>query len=469
MPDKKTADYGSWASPVTADLLARAGTRLGWLQAAGSDLYWVEARPLEEGRHVIVRCTGKGHIEDITPAGYNVRTLVHEYGGGMYVLHGRTVYFSSFDDQRLYRQEPDGAPRPITPEPPASKSLRYADGRLTPDGKTVICVRESHTAGAEAKNELVALPPDGSTEPVVIASGHDFYAAPRPNPDGTRLAWLCWDHPRMPWDGCELWTAVLGEHGALQGERRVAGGESESIFQPEWSPEGELHFVSDRSGWWNLFRERDGKIEPTVSMHAEFGQPQWAFGFSRYAFLEDGRIACIYSRRGFDYIGLVDPRRASLQTVPVNCTVLSWLCSDGKNLWVIGTSPTEAQSVYAVDPGSGKTRVLRSSLAVHVDQACFSQPRAVEFPTGQNRTAHALYYAPVNPDFTGPSGEKPPLIVISHGGPTGVAQGGLSLPLQYWTSRVAGGDSYCGVADCMGLAVHTEKFDARYLGGLAGP
>jgi hypothetical protein len=288
-----TRPYGTWPSPLSADLVSRIpGRGFDALSAAGGRVRWAESRPLEGGR-VVVELTGSGPA-DVTPEGFNVRTRVHEYGGGAVWFHGEAVFFSEFSTSRLHRQDGRGAePRPITPEPPEPNSLRYADGCVTPDGRLVVCVRERHEAG-EVWNELVAIPADGSAEPRTIASGHDFYAAPRLDPAGGRLAWVQWDHPRMPWDGTELVVADIAADGALSGERVVAGGAEESVLDPQWSPDGRLHFCSDRDGWWNLHSE-DGPL--TRLEDGEIGYPSWAFAMTRYAFLEDGRIACVVTRR----------------------------------------------------------------------------------------------------------------------------------------------------------------------------
>lgn len=432
---RTTAPYGSWRSPVSADLLAKASISLGWLQVSGQNVYWVEGRPLEAGRYVIVRRSADGSITDVTPEGYNARTLVHEYGGGMYVVNGETVYFSNFTDQRLYRQEPGVSPQPITPEPPAPMSLRYADGRVTPDGKHIICVRESHHEDGAVINELVMLPVNGSTGPRVIAIGYDFYSTPRISPDGRQLAWLCWQNPQMPWDGTELWVASLDPDGTLSDERRVAGGPAESIFQPEWSPVDVLHFVSDRSNWWNLYRELDGRIEVLAPTDAEFGGPQWVFGLSRYTFLPDGRIACIYSQNGIDYLGIIAPGGGGVEPIACDYTALHWLSIDGERLWVIGGSPTSGSTVFSLELADGSIEPVKEALTVDIDLEFFSIPRPIEFPTEKGLTAHALYYPPTNPLYRAPPGERPPLLVISHGGPTSATKAQLSLSIQYWTSR----------------------------------
>src|SRR5438876_7854095 len=270
-----TAACGSWKSPITTALLTSSGIGFSELQFSNGQLYWLESRPNEAGRVAVVRSPWVGKETDAIPQAFNARTRVHEYGGGAYFLHHRTIFFSNFKDQRLYRQEPKAEPLAITPEPRTPGSLRYADGRVTPDGKTIICVRERHEEGREAINHLVAFPADGPGEQKVIASGYDFYSFPRISPDGKRLVWTCWNHPQMPWAGTELWVGDLASGGSISNARLVAGSRTESIFQPAWSPNGTLHFVSDRSGWWNLYAESSGKILPILEIEAEIGVPQW--------------------------------------------------------------------------------------------------------------------------------------------------------------------------------------------------
>jgi dipeptidyl aminopeptidase/acylaminoacyl peptidase len=371
----------------------------------------------------------------VTPDGFSARTLVHEYGGGHYFLHGDVVFFSNMVDQRLYRQEPGAGPRPITPDPSPPFGLRYADGDVTLDGRLIVSVREFHRDGAEAVNELVAFAADGSSAPHAIVRGHDFFSTPRISPDGKQLAWLCWDHPNMPWDGTELWVANLGADGALSGQRMVAGGREESIFQPAWSPDNVLHFVSDRSNWWNLYREKDGKIEHLAPKEAEFGQPQWVFGQSRYDFLPDGRIACIYSQDGIDYLGLVSADGQTLTPLATDFTAIGTLHALGDHLWFIAGSPTLGTSIVGLNPASGAADIARQGEQVDVDPTYFSAPRPVEFPTDNGLTAHALFYPPHNPDFAAPPGEEPPLLVISHGGPTSATKAVLDLEIQFWTTR----------------------------------
>jgi len=439
MPQTKTAPYGSWRSPITPALAASGAIGLDQIWLAGEDVYWLEGRPLEGGRHVIVRRSADGTAADVTPPDMDVCTRVHEYGGGDYVVDGETVYFSNREDQRLYRQDPGEAPYPITPEPGIPAGLRYADGRVPPDGRWLICVREAHREEGEPVNELVALPTDGSEEPRVIASGHDFYASPRISPDGRLLAWLTWDHPQMPWDGTELWAAELADDGSLGEMRLVAGGPEESIFQPEWSPDGVLHFASDRTGWWNLTCEREGDLVPLMPMEAEFAWPQWVFNLSVYAFLPGGQIAAIYHQDGFGNLALLNPADGSLEAVEVGFTSFnpaSLRANDaGDRLTFIGGTSADAPAIVELELATGHIQFLRTGMELELDPEYISIPHPITFPTENDWDAYALFYPPANRDYAAPPDERPPLIVISHGGPTSAARVHLNLTIQYWTSR----------------------------------
>ncbi|MGH2758930.1 MAG: TolB family protein, partial [Actinomycetota bacterium] len=286
------APYGSWRSPISAAAIARGGVGLTGLDVRSGVVYWSELRPAEGGRTTIVR-TGTG---ELTPEGFNVRTQVHEYGGGAWWLHGSTLYFTNWTDQRLYTLHEGAEPVAITPEPEIARGLRYADGVVTADGKWIVCVRERHVEGREAFNEIVVLPTDGSAEPRIVAEGNDFYAFPRLSPDGSRLAWTEWSHPNLPWDGTFLYVADFAD-GEVSNAKRIAGSMDESIFQPQWSPDGVLHLVSDRNGWWNLYRVVNDAVEAVLEVDADFGVPQWVFGQSTYAFLSNGDIVCAVDRK----------------------------------------------------------------------------------------------------------------------------------------------------------------------------
>jgi dipeptidyl aminopeptidase/acylaminoacyl peptidase len=434
----RTTPYGSWQSPIDAAAVAASETPLESVQIVGQAVYWSERRPREGGRSVIMCHNGsEAHLE-LTPPQFNVRTRVHEYGGGAFIVHESTIYFSNFDDQRLYRQDVDRTIRPITPEPGIPSGARYADTRVTNDGKLLFCVREVHSVdGEQPVNDVVVIPTDGSRPPKTVVSGHDFFAAPRISPNGRRLAWIAWDQPLMPWDGCELWVGDLAEDGSVLGPRRVAGGPDESIFQPNWSPRGELQFVSDRTGWWNIYRLDDNVTTALAPKDAEFGVPHWTFGLSTYAFLSDGRIATVFSSGGFDQLAFVSPDgELTVAELPYTAHVPSSLSASGDSLAFIAASPTEAAAVIRMNATSGQREVLRSSSELAIEPSHVSRPQAIAYPTKHaGQESYALYYPPNNPGFVGPDNELPPLIVKSHGGPTAMAQAQLNAEIQYFTSR----------------------------------
>ena len=406
---------------------------LSQLKLDGEDIYWVEARPTEGGRSVVVRRSPDGQTRDVTPAGFNARTRVHEYGGGTYSVAGGTVWFSNDQDQRVYRQDGEEAPRPITP----AVDARYADGILDPGRNRLIYVREDHGSGTPAAvNSLVSVDATGKGAPVVLVEGNDFYASPRLSPSASHLAWLTWNHPNMPWDGTELWVAEVTEDGSLRAAKKVAGGPDESVFQPEWSPEGVLYFMSDRTNWWNLYRWRHQGEEQVVQIDAELATPQWTFGMSTYAFESEARIVCQVRSGGLTRLALIDPQSGRMDTVdaPYTAYLPSIQALPGKAVTIAG-SPTEPPQVVAVDLRSGRVEVLARSTEITVSPLYLSIPETIEFPTEGDKTAHAFYYPPRNPDYAAPEGELPPLIVLVHGGPTGAVSNALDLTDQYWTSR----------------------------------
>ncbi len=429
---RQIAPYGSWKSPITSDLIVSSTIAFDLIAVDGEDVYWTEMRPAEGGRYVVVRRTPDGVARDVTPARFNARTLVHEYGGGAFAVAGGAVYFSNFADQRLYRQTPGTLPEPLTP----SGTWRYADGVVDHRRGRIICVREDHTDPArEAQNTLVSVDLQRPTEGRVLVSGNDFYSNPRLSPDGARLAWLTWRHPNMPWDGTMVWVAEVGEDGALRRPERVAGGDAESIFQPEWSPAGVLHFVSDRTGWWNLYRWLAGRVEPLYGMDAEFGAPQWVFGISTYAFESAGQIVCAYKRHCAWRLARLDTVARTLQGVELPYSEIGGIRAGAG--WVVfeAGSPEAFNAIVRLDLRTGRSETLRRASAATVGPGYVSVPKAIEFPTEHGKTAHGLFYTPRNRDVAAPAGEQPPLLVRSHGGPTSAASATLNLGIQYWTSR----------------------------------
>lgn len=429
------APYGSWRSPIAAAVVASGGRRLAAPRiAADGAVWWAEGRAAEGGRVALMRRPSGGAPEEVTPAGVNVRTRVHEYGGGAWALaDAETAVFVDFSDQRLYRQRLGEEPVAITPAPETQAGLRYADLHPGPGDRTVICVREVHGEG-EAENQIVSVPLDGAGEVTVLARGRDFYSFPRVSPDGTLLAWTCWDHPNMPWDGTELWLAPLASPGDA---RRIAGGPAESIFQPEWDPRGRLHFVSDRSGWWNLYRVEAETVAPLTAEAADLGHPQWLFGGSTYAFLDDGSVACIRTERGEERLTLLAPDAERTRDLGLPYTSFGFpsLSARGSRVAFAAASPQDETAVALLDLAGGEPEIVRTASEEPVDPTYTSTPRAITFPTSGDAVAHGFYYPPTNPEFEGPEGELPPLIVQSHGGPTSHATPFLDREYLFWTSR----------------------------------
>jgi dipeptidyl aminopeptidase/acylaminoacyl peptidase len=429
----KTAPYGSWKSPITSDLVSSSVIRFGYqIEIDGGDIYWVEMRPQEAGRYVIVRRSADGQVRDITPQPFNVRTRVHEYGGGAFKVDRGTVYFSNFADQRLYRQTPNSVPEPITPE----GGMRYADGIIDHRRNRMICVCEDHTKNdKEPENFLAAVGIDETGHFQKLVSGNDFYSSPRINPDGSLLAWLTWNHPNMPWDYTELWVGEIRQDGCIGNSLRIAGGKDESICQPKWAPDGTLYFTSDRTGWWNLYRRKGGRVEALCEMEAEFGVPQWSFGISTYGFESAGGIICTYTKDGRSYLASLDTSTRQIRTIDTPYTSIALLQATPDGVVLIAGSPSEAAAIVQRNLATGEMDVLRRSTEVAIDPGYLSVPRAIEFPTENGLTAHAFFYAAMNRDFVATEGERPPLLVISHGGPTGASSSEFNLMIQYWSSR----------------------------------
>jgi len=432
--------YGAWRSPITPDLIVSEAIGLGEILIDGDDIYWIEARPSEGGRNAIVRRGPGGSVEDITPAPFNARTRVHEYGGGAATAHGGLLFFSNFADQRLYRQAGGAAPEPLTPEPAGDMRYRYADGLFDAARRRWIGVREAHAAGGGVGNALVAIDLSRPGPGVPLAQGHDFYASPRLSPDGNRFAWLNWDHPNMPWVGTELWLADIAADGALAPPRLVAGGPGESIFQPQFGPDGALYFVSDRTGWWNLYRHdpAGGAAHALCPRCAEFAVPQWVFGQSTYAFLTSDTLVCTYREAGRDHLARLDIGGGRLTPIETAFTDFGQIRVCRGRVVCRAGSPLEAAAIVLIDPATGAGEILRRSAPATADETLrgyFTKPHHLEFPTANGRTAFAHYYPPVNPDHAPPPGDRPPLVVKCHGGPTSAAGTVLSLGIQYWTSR----------------------------------
>jgi len=445
MSSTKSAPYGSWKSPITSDLIVAQMIALSDVRLDGDNVYWLEGRPQEQGRSVVVRGGEGVPAVDVTPAPYNVRTRVHEYGGGSWLVADGTVYFSNFADGRLYRQAPGAAPEALTPAPASpGRGWRFADAVIDQRRNRWIGVREDHTGDGEAVNAVVAVDlARGDDAGSVLLSGHDFFASPRLSPDGRWLVALAWDHPNMPWNGTWLYLAPIDDAGTIGAPRAIAGGVAESVFQPEWSPDGAaVIFVSDRSGWWNLYRYdlAAGTTRALKPMASEFGLPQWTLATSTHAFAGAGRIVCSYSENGLGRLAVLDLARDTLTPLALPFTEFGSVRAAGDRVVFRAAAPDRPASIVALDLGSGRHTVLKQA----TDLLDRMEPRiadylakveSVEFPTSDGETAFGLFYPPHNPDYAAPAGERAPLLVKCHGGPTSAASSALSLGIQYWTSR----------------------------------
>lgn len=436
----KTAPHGFWKSPITSDLIVAQSIGLSEVRFDGEDIYWLESRPQEGGRSVVVRYIAwSSSSEDVTPQGLNVRTRVHEYGGAAWTVANGIVYFSNNADNRLYHVDRYGhQPLPLSPEGP----WRYADGIIDGRRRGWVGVREDHGLEGQPVNSIVRIDTTGAvTEGAIIASGHDFYSSPRLSPDGRWLAFLAWDHPNMPWMGTGLYVVQLDQAGLAASEPLlIAGGERESVFQPEWAPDGSaLYFISDRSGWWNLYRQKSRTpTEPLAVMEAEFAQPQWVFGMSTYAFAGTDKLVCSYVSKGLGHLAQIDLSSGEFKNLDVPWTDFSSVRANKDRVVFRAGSAVAPAGISLFHLDTGTAEVLKKSTDIADDPELakhFSNAEPIEFPTGQDRTAFGLFYAAYNADYDAPPGDRPPLVVKCHGGPTSAASSTLNLGIQFWTSR----------------------------------
>ena len=418
----RPAPGGSWASPLSIAAATAAQRRYLQPRLYRGAAYWLESRPDEGGRSVLVKSTG-GRREDLTPPPYSVRSRAHEYGGGAYLPADHALYFCNDSDQCLYALE-RGEIRRVTPPSPR----RYADLVLDARNERLLCVCEEHDTDGSVKNFLASVSlADGTI--TTLLTGRDFVSSPALSPDGRHLAWLAWDDPQMPWDGCELWLAELHADG-LRVSRRIAGGAGESLFQPRWSPRGVLHFVSDRNGYWNLYRYAIGKTEVLWSDSADYGYAQWLFGMSSYGFLAEDEVAAVRVERGRS--SLVRIHAGECMTMEASCSHVEHLDAlEGRMLFLGGA----ADRPMGILEGDGHHFTSLSGPGLSIGAEYLSRAHALSFPTSQGETAHAWYYPPRNRDYTLPADETPPLIVRCHGGPTAMNGDALEPRIQFWTSR----------------------------------
>jgi dipeptidyl aminopeptidase/acylaminoacyl peptidase len=429
-----TAAYGSWQSPIDGDLVTGAKINFDQVVVDGVDTYWLASQPQEKGRMAIVHRDRLGRNNLVTPPEFNVRNRVHEYGGGAYTVWQGQIYFCNDSDQCIYHQSGSQIKlaSPAVQDSDKPKAHRYGDLTIDSRRRRLLCIHEDHSR-PEVTNSLVAIGLDHPQELQILAEGEDFYSSPSVSPNGQFLAWLSWNHPNLPWDGNVLSIAEVQADGSLAKPQQIAGGPQESIFQPQWSPEGVLHFVSDRSGWGNLYRWQNQQAEPLLSAAAEFGQPQWVFGQSTYDFVGD-RLLCTYRQGGIGHLVMLNPRDGSWQELDCAYTDLQHLRANERRAVAIGGAADRQSEVVEIDLLSQRCNLLQAT-PQSVDSKYFSQPQTIAFPTQDGEIAYGFYYPPHNPDFQAPAGERPPLLVKSHGGPTAATSGSLSLRVQYWTSR----------------------------------
>jgi dipeptidyl aminopeptidase/acylaminoacyl peptidase len=441
-PPPVIAPYGSWASPLTAEALSSGRVNFDDLRSVNGRLYWTETQPSAGGISALFSSTPEAPATQVTPTGINVRTRVHEYGGAPYVVVGDTAYYSDFKDQRLYALKAGGSPVPLTPP-----GYRYADCTTPPataaSMPSLICVRQDHTAPPQVRNALVRLSLTAAAAAAanagdVLYADSDFVAYPRVSPDGRRLAFIAWNHPNMPWDGTELKVATLDGDGVpLSAPVTVAGGPSESVLEPQWDTDGTLYFLSDRSGYWNLYSLRDtGAPHAIWPRPAEFARSLWTLGQSNYALLGHGRAALRFGEKGVDKLAVVDLARGTgriLDLPYVEYTQLTRI--DPTHIAAIAGSPDSPPAIVRIDVTTGSAQSLRSGGTPSLPPSSVSIAVPLQFPSAHGRIAHAFYYAPKNPAFHPPPATLPPLIALVHGGPTAQASPAYAPRIQFWTSR----------------------------------
>tara|TARA_A100001037_G_scaffold47334_1_gene38942 strand:+ start:31964 stop:33922 length:1959 start_codon:yes stop_codon:yes gene_type:complete len=434
MPGQKVSSFGSWESVITSDFIVKETVGLSEIKVDQGDIYWIETRPSEKGRNVLVKYNPEGVNFDITSNKFSVRSRVHEYGGGSVCVNEGFSYFVNNKDQLIYKQFANNEPKQVSEK----KNRRYSDLVFDKHRDHIISVRESHVNSEnEPLNEIVFIDINNASNEKVIVSGNDFYSNPRISPDGKSMSWISWDHPNMPWDGNELWIADLDSEGILFNERRIIS-DQESVFQPEWSPNGILYFVSDRNGWWNLFRYNKNQIEIVLEEKAEFGSPMWVFGMSNYVFATSDLIISQYTKNGYWYIGKIDLKNNTLENIELG---EMYDMSRGNieiyrdKIYFAGGSVSKVFSIFELDINTKTLKTLKTSMLLDISLSYISEPESITFKTSEGSNSHAFFYPPCSMDYVPNANEKPPLIVILHGGPTGAASITLNMEVQFWTSR----------------------------------
>lgn len=433
----QTLPYGNWPSSISADLLTAQNIRLSEIKTCAQDIFWLESRPLEKGRNALVQYQKNGTHRDILPEPHSIRTRAHEYGGSSYTVTDTSIFCVLDTDQRIYQFNRN------TQELTALSSegdYRYADFCWDNSRQRLICIREDHTNAnhntqqkIEERSEIISIDLQGKVS--ILVSGADFYSNPRLNPIEDKLSYLCWNHPQMPWDGSECYCAALDATGNIIHTQHIAGSVTESIFQPQWSPNGELFFVSDRTNWWNIYRycHNNKRIEIICDMPAEFATPQWVFGMSTYGFLSNTDIFCCYSQEGQWHLGVIDIPQKTLHTIHTDFRDISGIYAYQEQAYFLASSATHSNGIFQYTNQKITSILPAQTHPLNLDD--ISQPQPMCFSTSDNAHAYGFYYAPKNSNVIAPSNTLPPLIVMCHGGPTGATETSLNSKIQFWTSR----------------------------------
>lgn len=442
---KKIAPYGSWKSPISAADVAKSGKRLQQTSIDNGNIYWNESRPKENGRYVIVKADKRGELTDMIPQGFNARTTVHEYGGHTYLVHNGRLWFSNFSDQRIYLLQDGEAPVPVTAESPGEKTYRYAAAMLDEKRNRLICVREDHSIPGEVHNTLAAVSLDGDRYGNVLFSGTDFVAAPTVNRDCSKVAWITWNHPDMSFDCTTLHVADLDEQGELVNIQSIVR-PGVSILEPKWSPDGRLYFAADVAGWWNICRLTDGDIEVVCEQQAEFSAPQWELGISTFHFISAEEILTAYNLTGVWYLGKINTASGELENIETEFTLISDLKAKDGLACFFASSPTRPLSIVKMDLTTLEQEVVCQSQEIDIPDGYCSIPETIEFSNSEGDKVYGFLYPPTNAEYTAPEGDKPPLVIFNHGGPTHSSTATLDPRIQYWTSRgfVVGEVNYGG-------------------------
>lgn len=430
---KQIYPYGQWPSPITAEMLTQQSAKLSEVRSCGESVFWLESRPAEKGRNALVQLSTEGKSSDVLPAPHSVRTRAHEYGGASYLVTAERIFCVLDADQRIYIIDRNTqALRPLSPE----GNFRYADFSWDEKRQRLICVREDHSntdhaTKIEERSEIIAIDLNGNV--TILVSGADFYSNPRLNPTFDKVSYLCWSHPQMPWDGTECYCADINTTGEIIHTRLIAGSKTESIFQPQWSPNGKLFFVSDRNNWWNIYHYTKNGVEIVCDIPAEFATPQWVFGMSTYGFLNEREIFCCFSQNGQWQLGLIDITSKTLTAIQSEFKDIAGVHCINEHAYFFAASATQSNALYSFHKQTITPLIITSKSALTPDD--IAQPQAIIFATSDNESAHAFYYAPKSKLIIAPENTLPPLIVMCHGGPTGATETSLNLKIQFWTNR----------------------------------